>query len=181
MGCTCETWVKGVNYLQDFKWFICNFYMCINHGVFVGTMFICCSLRTCIPCGWYDTLIVCRAAIFNVNPVAQTTTRCIYKANAFSIFIPCIWLKLSCISHCSITIFNVRYKFIEEVLAHICCYLCIKATTCCTTYHSCHPYVSRYAQYLGYCIDLTNNHRLCPSWVFNDTLFYFCIYNDIFC
>ena len=47
---------------------------------------------------------------------------------------------------------------------HICCYLCIKATTCCTTYHSCHPYMCRYAQYLGYCIDLTNNHRLCPSW-----------------
>lgn len=114
MGCTCETWVKGVNYLQDFKWFICNFYMCINHGIFVGTMFICCSLRTCIPCGWYDTLIVCRASIFNVNPVAQTTTRCIYKSNAFSIFIPCIWLKLSCISHCSITILMFATSLLKK-------------------------------------------------------------------
>ena len=95
MGCTCETWVKGVNYLQDFKWFICNFYMCINHRIFIGTMFISCSFRARIPCRWYDTLIVCRASIFNMYPVPQTTTRRIYKTNTFSIFIPFLILDTS--------------------------------------------------------------------------------------
>ena len=145
MGCTCKTWVEGVNNLQNLKWFICNFYFCINHGIFVRTMFISCSLRTCIPCRRYNTLIVCRATIFDVDPVAQTTTRSIYKANAFCIFFPCIWFKLSHICHCSITIFDIGYKFIKEVLANICRHLCVKTTTCCTTYHSCHPYMCRYA------------------------------------
>ena len=148
MGCTCEAWIKGVNYLQNFKWFIRNFYMCINHGIFIGTMFISCSFRARIPCRWYDTLIVCRASIFNMYPVPQTTTRRIYKTNTFSIFIPCIWFKLSHIRYCSITIFNIRYKLVKEVLANICRYLCIKATTCCTSYHSSHPYMSWYTQYL---------------------------------
>lgn len=94
MGCTCEAWIKGVNYLQNFKWFICNFYMCINHGIFIGTMFISCSFRTRIPCRWYDTLIVCRTTIFNMYPMPQTTTRRIYKANTFSIFIPCVGSNL---------------------------------------------------------------------------------------
>ena len=169
-----------MNYLQDFKWFICDFYMCINHGVFVGTMFICCSLRTCVPCRWYDTLVICRATIFDMNPVTQTTTRCIYKTNTFCVFIPCIRLEFSHICHCSITIFNVFYKFIEVILADIRRNLCIKTTTSCTANHSCHPYVSRHPKYLRYCIDLTNNHGFCPSWIFDDTLFYFCIYNDIF-
>ena len=180
MGCTGKTWVEGVNYLQNFKWFIHNFYMCINHSIFVCAMFICCSLRTCVPCGWDDTLVICRATIFNMDPVTQATSRRIYKTNTFCVFIPCFWLKFSHIRYCSITIFNVRYKFIEVILTDVRRNLCIKTTTSCTTNHSCHPYMSRYPKYLRYCIDLTNNHRLSPSWIFNNTLFNFCIYNDIF-
>ena len=148
MGCTCQAWIKGVNYLQNFKWLIRNFYMCINHGIFICPMFISCSFRARIPCRWYYTLIICRASIFNMYPVTQTTTRRIYKTNTFSIFIPCVWFKLSHIRYCSITIFNIRYKLVKEVLANICRYLCIKATTCCTSYHSSHPYMSWYTQYL---------------------------------
>ena len=85
MGCTGKTWVEGVNYLQNFKWFVCNFYMCINHSIFVCAMFICCSLRARIPCRWDDTLVICRATIFNMNPVTQATSRRIYKTNTFCV------------------------------------------------------------------------------------------------
>jgi len=180
MGCTCETWVKGVDNFQDFKRFVRNLNMCINHRIFVCTMFVSCCLRTCIPCRWYDTLIVCRTTIFNMNPVTQTAARCIYKTNAFSILRPFIWLKFRCIRNSSITIFDVSYEFIKEVLTNIRSHLCIKATTCGTANHCRHPYMSRHTQYLGYSIDLTNHHGFSPSWISDNALFYLCIYNDIF-
>ena len=144
-------------------------------------MFISCCLRTCIPCRWNDTLIVCRATIFDMDPMTQTTTRCIYKANTFCILRPGVRFKLSCICNSSVTVLNVCYKLIIEVLANICSHLCIKTTTSCTTNHCCHPHMRWYTQYLRYCIDLANNHRFCPSWVFNDTLFYLCIDYNVFC
>ena len=70
VSCTCQARVEGMDYLNDFKWFFWYFYMRIDHGIFIGTMFSFSCARASIPSRRNDTLIVFRTTILDMNPVA---------------------------------------------------------------------------------------------------------------